>query len=187
MIERLIHDLLKEIGEDPTREGLEKTPARVAKAWEYLTSGYKQDARAVLNEALFTEEYDEMVVVKDIDLYSICEHHLLPFVGKCHIAYMPSRKIVGLSKLPRLVEMFARRLQVQERLTTQIAQTLNEVLQPRGVTVVIEAIHMCMLMRGVEKQNSKAVTSAMLGAFRDNAETRAEFMELIRSRGGLVI
>ena len=187
MIERLIHDLLKEIGEDPTREGLEKTPARVAKAWEYFTSGYKQDVHEVLNEALFTEEYDEMVVVKDIDLYSICEHHLLPFVGKCHIAYMPSRKIVGLSKLPRLVEMFARRLQVQERLTTQIAHTLNEVLQPRGVAVVIEAIHMCMLMRGVEKQNSKAVTSAMLGAFRDNAETRAEFMELIRARGGLVI
>jgi len=187
MIERLIHDLLKEIGEDPAREGLEKTPARVAKAWEYLTSGYKQDVRAVLNEALFTEEYDEMVVVKDIDFYSLCEHHLLPFFGKCHIAYMPSHKIVGLSKLPRLVEMFARRLQVQERLTTQIAQTLNEVLQPRGVAVVIEAIHMCMLMRGVEKQNSKAVTSAMLGAFRENAETRAEFMELIRSRGGLVI
>jgi len=187
MIERLIHDLLKEIGEDPTREGLEKTPGRVAKAWEYLTSGYKQNVHEVLNEALFTEEYDEMVVVKDIDLYSVCEHHLLPFVGKCHIAYMPSHKIVGLSKLPRLVEMFARRLQVQERLTTQIAQTLNEVLQPRGVAVVIEAIHMCMLMRGVEKQNSKAVTSAMLGAFRENAETRAEFMELIRSRGGLVI
>ena len=187
MIERLIHDLLKEIGEDPSREGLEKTPARVAKAYEYLTSGYHQNVEEVLNSALFTEEYDEMVVVKDIDLYSLCEHHLLPFVGKCHIAYMPSRKIVGLSKLPRLVEMFARRLQVQERLTTQIAQTLNEVLQPRGVAVVIEAIHMCMLMRGVEKQNSKAVTSAMLGAFRDNPETRAEFMELIKSRGGLVI
>jgi GTP cyclohydrolase I len=187
MIERLIHDLLKEIGEDPTREGLEKTPVRVAKAWEYFTSGYKQDVHEVLNEALFTEEYDEMVVVKDIDLYSLCEHHLLPFFGKCHIAYMPSHKIVGLSKLPRLVEMFARRLQVQERLTTQIAQTLNEVLQPRGVAVVIEALHMCMLMRGVEKQNSKAVTSAMLGAFRENAGTRAEFMELIRARGGLSI
>ena len=180
MMERLIHDLLKEVGEDPTREGLEKTPARVAKAWEYLTSGYKQNAHEVLNEALFTEEYDEMVVVKDIDLYSICEHHLLPFFGKCHIAYMPSRKIVGLSKLPRLVEMFARRLQVQERLTTQIAQTLNEVLQPRGVAVVIEALHMCMLMRGVEKQNSKAVTSAMLGVFRTRQSTRMEFMELIK-------
>jgi len=179
MIERLIHDLLKEIGEDPTREGLEKTPARVAKAWEYFTSGYKQDVHEVLNEALFTEEYDEMVVVKDIDLYSICEHHLLPFVSKCHIAYMPSRKIVGLSKLPRLVEMFARRLQVQERLTTQIAHTLNEVLQPRGVAVVIEAIHMCMLMRGVEKQNSKTVTSALRGAFREDAKTRDEFLRLV--------
>jgi GTP cyclohydrolase I len=187
MMERLIRDLIKEIGEDPNREGLEKTPARVAKAWEYLTAGYQQNVNDVLNEALFTEEYDEMVVVKDIDLYSVCEHHLLPFFGKCHIAYMPSRKIVGLSKLPRLVEMFARRLQVQERLTTQIAQTLNDVLQPRGVAVVIEALHLCMLMRGVEKQNSKAVTSAMLGAFRDRPETRAEFMELIKSRGGLVI
>ncbi|HET8578238.1 MAG TPA: GTP cyclohydrolase I FolE [Methylomirabilota bacterium] len=187
MMERLIRDLLKEIGEDPNREGLDKTPARVAKAWEYLTAGYHQNVDDILNEALFTEEYDEMVVVKDIDLYSVCEHHLLPFFGKCHIAYMPSNKIVGLSKLPRLVEMFARRLQVQERLTTQIAQTLNDVLQPRGVAVVIEALHLCMLMRGVEKQNSKAVTSAMLGAFRDRPETRAEFMELIKSRGGLVI
>jgi GTP cyclohydrolase I len=186
-MEELIRELLKEIGEDPQREGLERTPARVAKAWEYLTSGYRQNVQDVLNEALFTEEYDEMVVVKDIDLYSMCEHHMLPFFGKCHIAYMPSHKIVGLSKLPRLVEMFARRLQVQERLTTQIAQTLNEVLQPRGVAVVIEALHLCMLMRGVEKQNSKAVTSAMLGAFRDRPETRAEFMELIRSRGGLIL
>jgi len=186
-MDSLIRELLKEIGEDPNREGLEKTPARVAKAWEYLTSGYRQNVDDVLNEALFTEEYDEMVVVKDIDLYSMCEHHLLPFFGKCHIAYMPSKKIVGLSKLPRLVEMFSRRLQVQERLTTQIAQTLQEVLQPRGVAVVIEALHMCMLMRGVEKQNSKAVTSAMLGQFRDRPETRAEFMELIRSRGGLIL
>jgi len=185
-LERIIHDLLKELGEDPAREGLERTPARVAKAFQYLTSGYGQNVHDVLNEALFTEEYDEMVVVKDIDFYSLCEHHLLPFVGKCHIAYMPSRKIVGLSKIPRLVEMFARRLQVQERLTTQIAQTIDEVLQPRGVAVVMEALHMCMLMRGVEKQNSKAVTSAMLGAFRERPETRAEFMELIKSRGGLV-
>jgi GTP cyclohydrolase I len=184
-MEQLIRELLKEIGEDPSREGLEKTPTRVAKAWEYLTSGYRQEVSQVLNAALFTEEYDEMVVVKDIDMYSMCEHHLLPFFGKCHIAYMPSKKIVGLSKLPRLVEMFSRRLQVQERLTTQIAQTLQEVLQPRGVAVVIEALHMCMLMRGVEKQNSKAVTSAMLGQFRDRPETRAEFMELIKSRGGL--
>ena len=186
-MERLVRDLLKEIGEDPNREGLERTPARVAKALRVLTAGYEQDARRVLNEALFTEEYDEMVVVKDIDFYSLCEHHLLPFFGKCHIAYMPSRKIVGLSKIARLVEMFSRRLQVQERMTTQIAQTIDEVLQPRGVAVVMEALHMCMLMRGVEKQNSKAVTSAMLGAFRENAGTRAEFMELIRSRGGLMI
>ena len=187
MLERLIHDFLKELGEDPEREGLERTPARVAKAFKYLTSGYGQDVHEVLNDALFTEEYDEMVVVKDIDFYSLCEHHLLPFFGKCHIAYMPSNKIVGLSKMPRLVEMFSRRLQVQERLTTQIAHTINEVLQPRGVAVVMEALHMCMLMRGVEKQNSKAVTSAMLGAFRDRPETRAEFMELIKSRSGLVI
>ena len=187
VLERLIRDLLKEIGEDPLREGLDRTPARVASAFRDLTSGYGQDVHEVLNGALFTEEYDEMVVVKDIDFYSLCEHHMLPFFGKCHIAYMPSHKIVGLSKIPRLVEMFSRRLQVQERLTTQIAQTINEVLQPRGVAVVMEALHMCMLMRGVEKQNSKAVTSAMLGAFRDNAGTRAEFMELIKSRTGLTI
>jgi GTP cyclohydrolase I len=187
MIEPLIRELLKELGEDPDREGLEKTPGRVAQALTYLTAGYRADIRDVLSSALFSEEYDEMVVVKDIDFYSLCEHHLLPFFGKCHIAYMPSRKIVGLSKMPRLVEMYSRRLQVQERLTTQIAQTIEEVLQPRGVAVVMEALHMCMLMRGVEKQNSKAVTSAMLGAFRDRPETRAEFMELIKSRSGLVI
>jgi GTP cyclohydrolase I len=187
MLERVIRDLLKELGQDPDREGLEKTPARVAKALRYLTSGYQTDVRDVLNDALFTEQYDEMVIVKDIDFFSVCEHHLLPFFGKCHIAYMPSKKIVGLSKLPRLVEMFSRRLQVQERLTTQIAQTLNDALRPRGVAVVMEALHMCMLMRGVEKQNSKAVTSAMLGAFRDRPETRAEFMELIKSRGGPVM
>ena len=187
MIEKLVEQMLKELGEDPNREGLQRTPERVAKAMEYLTSGYGQNADDILNDALFVEEYDEMVVVKDIDLASLCEHHLLPFIGKAHIAYMPHKKIVGLSKIPRLVEMFSRRLQVQERLTTQIATTLNDVLQPRGVAVVIEAVHLCMLMRGVEKQNSKAVTSAMLGAFRERPETRAEFMELIKPGRGLQI
>ena len=157
------------------------------KALRYFTSGYSQDVKEVLNGAMFVEDYDEMVIVKDIDFSSMCEHHLLPFVGKCHVAYLPNRKIVGLSKIPRLVEMFSRRLQVQERLTTQIANTLNDALQPRGVAVVVEATHLCMLMRGVEKQNSKAITSAMLGAFRDRPETRAEFMELIKSSRGLHI
>jgi len=186
-IERLVSDLLKELGEDARREGLERTPERVAKALRYFTSGYERDVKEILNDAMFVEDYDEMVIVKDIDVASLCEHHLLPFIGKCHVAYMPRRKIVGLSKIPRLVDMYARRLQVQERLTTQIASTLNEALQPRGVAVVLEAIHLCMLMRGVEKQNSKAVTSAMLGAFRDRPETRAEFMELIKAGRGLQI
>jgi GTP cyclohydrolase IA len=186
-IANLIAELLKELGEDTGREGLDKTPERVEKALRYFTSGYAQDVKEVLNGAMFVEEYDEMVIVKDIDFSSMCEHHLLPFVGKCHVAYLPDRKIVGLSKIPRLVEMFSRRLQVQERLTTQIASTLNEVLQPRGVAVVMEAIHLCMLMRGVEKQNSKAITSAMLGTFRERPETRAEFMELIKSGRGLQI
>ncbi len=186
-IANLVVELLKELGEDLQREGLDKTPERVEKALRYFTSGYAQDVKEVLNGAMFVEEYDEMVIVKDIDFSSLCEHHLLPFIGKCHVAYMPNRKIVGLSKIPRLVEMFSRRLQVQERLTTQIANTLNEALQPRGVAVVVEAIHLCMLMRGVEKQNSKAITSAMLGAFRDRPETRAEFMELIKSSRGLHI
>ncbi len=185
MIDKLIEQLLKELGEDPKREGLDKTPERVEKALRYLTSGYEQNVKDVLNDATFVEDYDEMVIVKDIDFFSVCEHHLMPFFGKAHIAYMPRRTIVGLSKIPRLVEMFSRRLQVQERLTTQIASTLDEALQPRGVAVVMEAIHLCMLMRGVEKQNSKAVTSAMLGAFRDRPETRAEFMELIKSGRGL--
>jgi GTP cyclohydrolase I len=184
-ISRLVQQLLKELGEDPHREGLDRTPDRVAAAMRYLTSGYQKNAQEILNDALFVEEYDEMVIVKDIDVTSLCEHHLLPFIGKCHVAYMPHKKIVGLSKIPRLVDMYARRLQVQERLTTQIASTLNEVLQPRGVAVVMEAVHLCMLMRGVEKQNSKAVTSAMLGAFRDRPETRAEFMELIKPGRGL--
>jgi GTP cyclohydrolase I len=187
VIEKLVEQLLKELGEDPDREGLRRSPERVAKAMEYLTSGYKKNVDEILNDALFVEEYDEMVVVKDIDMASLCEHHLLPFIGKAHIAYMPHKKIVGLSKIPRLVEMFSRRLQVQERLTTQIANTLNDALQPRGVAVVIEAVHLCMLMRGVEKQNSKAVTSAMLGAFRERPETRAEFMELIKAGRGLQI
>jgi GTP cyclohydrolase I len=184
-IARLIEELLRELGEDTQREGLDRTPERVEKALRYFTSGYAQDVKEVLNDAMFVEDYDEMVIVKDIDFSSLCEHHLLPFIGKVHVAYMPQRKIVGLSKIPRMVEMFSRRLQVQERLTTQIANTLNEALQPRGVAVVVEAIHLCMLMRGVEKQNSKAITSAMLGAFRDRPETRAEFMELIKSGRGL--
>ena len=186
-IANLVVELLKELGEDVQREGLDKTPERVEKALRYFTSGYAQDVKEVLNGAMFVEEYDEMVIVKDIDFSSLCEHHLLPFIGKCHVAYMPNRKIIGLSKIPRLVEMFSRRLQVQERLTTQIANTLNEALQPRGVAVVVEAIHLCMLMRGVEKQNSQAITSAMLGAFRDRPETRAEFMELIKASRGLQI
>jgi GTP cyclohydrolase IA len=186
-IANLVSKILEELGEDVGREGLERTPERVEKALRYLTSGYGKDAKEILNGAMFVEDYDEMVIVKDIDFSSLCEHHLLPFIGKCHVAYMPGRKIVGLSKIPRLVEMFSRRLQVQERLTTQIASTINEVLQPRGVAVVMEAVHLCMLVRGVEKQNSKAITSAMLGSFRDRPETRAEFMDLIKSSRGLQI
>jgi GTP cyclohydrolase I len=186
-IARLVAQLLKELGEDACREGLERTPERVESALRYLTSGYQMRVDEILNDALFVEEYDEMVVVKDIDFFSLCEHHLIPFFGKCHVAYVPYKRIVGLSKIPRLVEMYSRRLQVQERLTTQIATTLNDVLRPRGVAVVMEGVHLCMVMRGVEKQNSKAVTSAMLGSFRDRPETRAEFMELIKARGGLQI
>jgi GTP cyclohydrolase I len=180
MMEPLVRDLLKELGEDPYREGLQKTPERVAKALQYLTSGYGTTVGDVLNDAIFTEPYDEMVVVKDIEVYSLCEHHLLPFFGKAHIAYLPAGRIVGLSKLARLVDMFARRLQVQERLTTQVAEALQEALRPAGVGVVIEAAHFCMMMRGVEKQNSMAVTSCMLGAFRDSRMTREEFLQLIR-------
>ena len=181
MIEPLLRDLLKELGEDPYREGLIKTPERMAKALAYLTSGYGTTVAEVLNGAIFHEPYDEMVVVKDIEIYSLCEHHLLPFFGKAHIAYLPAGKIVGLSKLARLVDMFARRLQVQERLTTQIAESIEQALQPAGVAVVIEAYHFCMLMRGVEKQNSQAITSCMLGAFRDSQETREEFLQLIKA------
>ena len=180
-IERSVEQMLKELGEDVHREGLEKTPTRVAAAMRYLTSGYSKNPHDILNDALFVEEYDEMVIVKDIDVTSLCEHHLLPFIGKCHVAYMPHRKIVGLSKIPRLVEMFARRLQVQERLTTEIATTLEDVLKPKGVAVVAEAIHLCMMMRGVSQQNCSAVTSSMRGEFEGDPKTRAEFMQLIRS------
>jgi GTP cyclohydrolase I len=184
MMEPLVRDLLKELGEDPYREGLQKTPERMAKALQYLTSGYSKTVADILNDAIFTEPYDEMVVVKDIEVYSLCEHHLLPFFGKAHIAYLPAGRIVGLSKLARLVDMFARRLQVQERLTTQVAEALQEALRPAGVGVVIEAAHFCMMMRGVEKQNSMAVTSCMLGAFRDSRMTREEFLQLIRPTRG---
>jgi len=174
-----IKEILLAIGEDPSREGLKKTPERVSRSLEYLTSGYRQDADEILNSALFDVPYDEMVIVKDIELFSLCEHHLLPFFGKCHIAYLPDRKVVGLSKVPRLVDMYARRLQVQERLTLQIAETINNKIQPRGVAVVIEAQHLCMIMRGVEKQHSVALTSSMLGAFKENQNTRNEFLNLI--------
>lgn len=175
----LIKNLLVEIGEDTGREGLLTTPKRVAEAYEFLTKGYNQNIEEVLNDAIFTEKYDEMVLVKNIDFYSLCEHHMLPFYGKVHVAYIPSGKIVGLSKIPRIVDVFARRLQVQERMTQQIAETLNEYLQPIGVAVVSEAFHMCMMMRGVEKQNSSATSSAMLGVFKDDAKTRSEFLNLI--------
>ena len=172
--------ILTELGEDPTREGLLHTPDRVAKALKFLTSGYEKDVRSVVNDALFNVDYSEMVIIKDIDFYSLCEHHLLPFFGRCHVAYLPRDKVLGLSKIPRLVEVFSRRLQIQERLTNQIAQTVSEILDPLGVGVVVEATHLCMLMRGVEKQNSFAMTSAMLGTFRTNAQTRMEFLELLR-------
>jgi len=181
----LITRLLAELGEDPRREGLLNTPKRVEKALKFLTSGYSADIDEVLNNALFTVDYSEMVIVKDIDFYSLCEHHLLPFYGKCHVAYIPSTKVIGLSKVPRLVDVFARRLQVQERLTNQIADTILAKIAPVGVAVVMEATHLCMSMRGVEKQNSFAVTSAMLGAFRDNARTRMEFLELLNMRPGI--
>jgi len=178
----LIKQLLEALGEDPNREGLLNTPRRVEQAMAFLTSGYRADIDEVLNGALFTVDYNEMVIVKDIDFYSLCEHHLLPFFGKCHIAYIPSTKVIGLSKIPRLVDVFSRRLQIQERLTNQIADTIREKLSPLGVAVVMEGTHLCMSMRGVEKQNSFAVTSAMLGAFRTNARTRMEFLELIKLR-----
>jgi len=175
----LVRKMLALIGEDPNREGLRRTPERFEKAMRYLTSGYRQDPEKLLNGAVFSVCYDNMVVVKDIELYSLCEHHLLPFFGKCHVAYIPNRKVVGLSKIARLVNMYARRLQIQERLTSQVAKAIQEKLSPEGVGVVIEARHLCMVMRGVEKQHSAAVTSAMLGAFRENKQTRDEFLSLI--------
>jgi GTP cyclohydrolase I len=175
----LVRKMLTLIGEDPNREGLRRTPERFEKAFRYLTSGYRQDPEKLLNGAMFSVCYDNMVVVKDIELYSLCEHHLLPFFGKCHVAYIPNKKVVGLSKIARLVNMYARRLQIQERLTSQIAKAIEEKLSPEGVGVVVEARHLCMVMRGVEKQHSAAMTSAMLGAFRENKQTRDEFLSLI--------
>jgi GTP cyclohydrolase I len=180
----LIRQLLAGLGEDPAREGLLETPRRVEKSLQFLTSGYTTDIDAVINGALFTVEYNEMVIVRDIDLYSLCEHHLLPFFGKAHVAYIPDGKVIGLSKVPRIVDAFARRLQVQERLTSQIADTIEEKIRPLGVAVVIEATHLCMAMRGVQKQNSVTVTSAMRGVFHKDSRTRAEFLELIHYRGG---
>ncbi len=181
-IENLVTALLKELGEDPGRSGLDQTPGRVARAFRSFTSGYAGDARAIIESARFEESYDEMVLVKDIAFYSLCEHHLLPFFGRVHVAYVPDSHLVGLSKLPRVVEIFAKRLQVQERLTMQIAETLDEVLRPKGIAVVVEAIHLCMMMRGVEQQNSFAITSSLRGEFERDPKTRAEFMELIRHR-----
>ena len=183
-LEALVTQLLGAVGEDAQREGLRRTPHRVAKALEFLTGGYRQEINAVLNGAVFNEPYSEMVIVKDIDFYSLCEHHMLPFFGRVHVAYIPNGKIVGLSKIPRIVDVFARRLQVQERLTQQIAGTLFAALNPQGVGVVVEAKHMCMMMRGVEKQNSSATTSAMLGVFRDDVKTRQEFLTLLRTNSG---
>jgi GTP cyclohydrolase I len=178
-VEKFILDLLTEIGEDPKREGLRNTPKRVANAYEFLTKGYRINIEELLNDAIFNEKYDEMVLVKNIDFYSLCEHHLLPFYGRIHVGYIPDGKIVGLSKIPRIVDVFSRRLQVQERMTQQIADTIEEFLQPKGVAVVAEAFHMCMMMRGVEKQNSSATTSAVHGVFKEDARTRTEFLELI--------
>jgi GTP cyclohydrolase I len=179
-LESHFRSLLKVIGEDPEREGLRQTPQRAAEAFRYFTRGYQQDVQTVLNKAIFEEQYDDMVIVRDIEFYSLCEHHLVPFFGKCHVGYLPAGKIVGLSKVARLVEMFSRRLQVQERLTHEIAHALEEVIQPQGVAVVMQARHLCMMMRGVEKQGSQMITSAVLGAFRQRDRTREEFMSLLR-------
>ena len=181
-IEKSIENILKDIGEDPRRQGLIKTPNRVAEAYKFLTSGYSKNIDEILNGAIFDEKYDEMVIVKDIDFYSLCEHHMLPFYGKVHVSYIPNGRIVGLSKIPRIVEVFARRLQVQERMTQEIADTIEKYLEPQGVAVVVEGIHMCMMMRGVEKQNAYAITSAVHGVFNEDARTRSEFMNLISHR-----
>jgi GTP cyclohydrolase IA len=182
-MQELVRNLLLHLGEDPDREGLVNTPKRVERSLRYLTSGYGADIDDVLNGALFTVDYSEMVIVKDIDFYSLCEHHLLPFFGKCHVAYLPRTKVIGLSKLPRIVDAFSRRLQVQERLTNEIAETIRDAIDPLGVAVVMQGTHLCMAMRGVEKQNSYAITSAMLGTFREDARTRSEFLTLIGQRG----
>ena len=181
-ITEAVRTLLREVGEDPEREGILKTPARVARSLRFLTSGYQQDVDKVLNGALYSVAYDEMVIVKDIEVFSLCEHHLLPFFGRCHVAYVPNGKVIGLSKIPRLIDVFARRLQVQERLTVQIAETIMQKIKPQGVGVIIEARHLCMIMRGVEKQNSIAVTSHMLGEFRESEMTRSEFLRLVKER-----
>ena len=180
--EDLVREMIVRLGEDPTREGLVRTPDRVHRAYQHLLQGYKQDPDALLKKALFTVTYDEMVIVKDVEMFSLCEHHMLPFFGKVHVAYIPNGKVIGLSKIPRLIEIFSRRLQIQERLTTQIAETIQKAIQPQGVGVVVEARHLCMMMRGVEKQHSAAVTSSMLGCFRDEQETRTEFLSLIHNR-----
>jgi GTP cyclohydrolase I len=179
----LVRKMIVQLGEDPNREGLRKTPERFAQALKFLTSGYEQNVDEILNGATFSVAYDEMVIVKDIEFFSLCEHHMLPFFGKVHIAYLPNKRVIGLSKLARLVNMFSRRLQIQERLTSQVAQALEDKIEPQGVGVIVEARHLCMQMRGVEKQHSKAVTSAMLGAFRHNKQTRDEFLALVRRRG----
>ena len=180
--EELVREMIVRLGEDPNREGLSRTPARVEKAMKFLVKGYKDDPEALLRKALFTVSYDEMVIVKDVEMFSLCEHHLLPFFGKVHVAYIPKGKVIGLSKIPRLIEAFSRRLQIQERLTTQIAEAIQNAVEPQGVGVVIEARHLCIMMRGVEKQHSSAVTSSMLGCFRNEEETRTEFLSLIRQR-----
>ena len=181
-IAAMVRKMIAEIGEDPDREGILKTPGRVAKSLRFLTSGYQKDIDKVLNGALYSVAYDEMVIVKDIEVFSLCEHHLLPFFGRCHVAYVPNGKVIGLSKIPRIVDVFARRLQVQERLTVQIAETIMDKIKPQGVGVIIEARHLCMIMRGVEKQNSVAVTSHMLGVFRECEGTRSEFLRLLKER-----